>query len=262
MSKLKLSTPNGQIFCQLLTNNNGAIHVNGGMLGTQANPSILININDVTVLNNHHLTIVNSDLNIAAINLLSGTVELNNSYIDGGPATDVVIGDNSILSITGTDLCINSLTVNLNSTLKFTHNGHNYTLQTPSEIGAFGNYNAAVIVQNFDKLITICEFINDKWKTNIDFAPEEICYLRDYQKLDSNFVSLFMNQNGMVDTHTIDYFIAQNYFELTGICHDANLTGSTLEGCGPYNITEQISSWLDLDDVKLFGDAGEGEGSQ
>ena len=168
--------------------------------------------------------------------------------------TNVVVGDNSTLNITGADICIGSLTVNLNSTLNFTHNGHNYTLQTPSTIGIIGN-NAAVIVQNMDKLLTICEFINNKWVTDTDFALEEICYLRDYQKLNLNFVSLFMAQNEMVSTDTINHFIDQNYFELTSITHDANLTGSTLEGAGPYNITEEICSWLDLDDVELFGDA-------
>lgn len=110
-----------------------------------------------------------------------------------------------------------------------------------------------------DKLLTICEFINNKWVTNTDFTLEEICYLRDYQKLDLNFVSLFMAQNGMVSTDTINHFIDQNYFELTSITHDINLTGSTIEGVGSYNIIEEICSWLKLDDVELFGDAAIGE---
>jgi len=168
------------------------------------------------------------------------------------------VGDNSTLNITGANICIGSLTVNLNSTLNFTHNGHNYIFQTPNPIGIIGN-NAAVMVQNLDKLITICEFINNKWVTDTDFAFEEICYLRDYQELDNNFVSLFMEQNGMVSTSAVNHFIAQNYFELTAITHDANLTGSTLEGSGPYNITEEICSWLKLDDVELFGDAASEE---
>ena len=148
---------------------------------------------------------------------------------------------------------MSKIKLNLNSTLNFTHNGHNYIFQTPNEIGIIGN-NAAIIVQNMDKLVTICEFINNKWISDSDFALEEICYLRDYQKLDLNFVSFFMEQNKMVSTDTINHFIAQNYFELTDITHDTNLTGSTLQGAGPYNITEEICSWLKLDDVKLFGD--------
>ena len=63
----------------------------------------------------------------------------------------------------------------------------------------------------------------------------------------------------MVSTDTINHFIAQNYFELTDITHDTNLTGSTLQGAGPYNITEEITSWLKLDDVKLFGEAASEE---
>ncbi len=168
------------------------------------------------------------------------------------------VGDNSTINITGASICIGSLTSNLNSTLNFNHNGHNYIFQTPNAIGIIGN-NAAVVVQNMDKLITICEFINNKWLTDTDFTLEEVCYLRDYQKLDLNFVSLFMAQNGMVSTDTINHFIAQNYFKFADITHDANLTGSTLQGAGPYNITEQITSWLKLDDVELFGDAAVGE---
>jgi len=263
MSKLKLSAPNVQSFCQLApgganAGNAGIVHVNNGALGTQANPPTINNVNNIEVENNHHLTITDSTTHLDVINLTSGTINLHNSHVAIGQHTNVVVGDNSTLNITGADICIGSLTVNLNSTLNFTHHGHNYIFQTPNAIGIIGN-NAAVIVQNMDKLLTICEFINNKWVTDIDFTLEEICYLRDYQKLDLNFVSLFMAQNGMVSTDTINRFIAQNYFEFTDITHDINLTGSTLEGVGSYNITEEICSWLKLDDVELFGDATVGE---
>lgn len=265
MSKLKLSTPNVQSFCQLATNLNGGnagnagiMHINVGVLGTQANPVTISNVADIEVENNHNLTITYSTTHIAVINLTSGTINLHNSHVANGQHTNVVVGDNSTLNITGTDICMGSLTVNLNSTLNFTHNGHNYIFQTPNAIGIIGN-NAAVVVQNMDKLLTICEFINNKWMNDSVFALEEICYLRDYQKLDLNFVSLFMEQNKMVSTSAINRFIAQNYFEFADITHDINLTGSTLEGAGPYNITEEICSWLKLDDVKLFGDAPSAE---
>lgn len=259
MSKLKLSTPNVQSFCQLMPNNliganMGVVNVNGGALGTQANPSTLHNVNNIEVENNHYLTIIDSSTHLDVINLTSGTIELHNSYVSNDQHTSIIIGNNSTLNITGEDVCIGSLTVHLNSTLHFTHNGHDYTLQTPNEIGIIG-HNAAVIVQNMDKLVTICEFINDKWVNDSDFALEEICYLRDYQVLDLNLISLFLEQNKMTSVVAINHFIAQNYFELADITHDSNLTGSTLEGAGPYNITEEICSWLKLDDVKLFGDA-------
>jgi len=265
MSKLKLSTPNVQSFCQLAPFGGGAnaantslMHVNGGALGIQANPPILNNVVNIEVENNHNLTITNSTIHIDVINLTSGTINLHNSYVSHGQNTDVVVGDNSTLKITGADICIGSLIVNSNSTLNFTHNGHNYVFQTPNSIDII-DPNAAVIVQNMDNLLTICEFINNKWVTDADFTLEETCYLRDYQKLDLNFVSLFMAQNGMVSTDTINHFINQNYFELTSITHDINLIGSTLQGAGSYNITEEICSWLNLKDVNLFGELSSDE---
>ncbi len=77
------------------------------------------------------------------------------------------VGDNSTINITGASICIGSLTSNLNSTLNFNHNGHNYIFQTPNAIGIIGN-NAAVVVQNMDKLITICEFINYNGTQKLD----------------------------------------------------------------------------------------------
>lgn len=88
MSKLKLSTPNVQSFCQLTTNLNGAnagnagiIHINNAALGTQANPQTITNANDIEVENNHHLTITDSTTHLDVINLTSGTINLHNSYV-------------------------------------------------------------------------------------------------------------------------------------------------------------------------------------
>ena len=259
MPKLKLSAPNGRSFCQLTTNSGGVINIKEGILGKQAKPSSINNYNHIEIKNNHHLTVTDSTIHLVTINLTSGTIDLHNSYVvHNGKHTNVVIGKNSTLNITGADICIGSFMVNLNSTLNFTHNGHNYIFQTPNYIGIIG-HNASVIVQNMDKLVTICEFINNKWVNDSDFALEELCYLRDYQKLDPNFVSLFMEQNKMVSTDAINHFITQNYFEFADITHNTNLTGSTLEGVGSYNITEEICSWLKLYDVNLFGDTASEE---
>lgn len=95
MSKLKLSTPNVQSFCQLATNLNGGnagnagiMHINVGVLGTQANPVTISNVADIEVENNHNLTITDSTTHIAVINLTSGTINLHNSHVANGQHTN------------------------------------------------------------------------------------------------------------------------------------------------------------------------------
>jgi hypothetical protein len=259
MSKVVFSNGPAKSYINIYTGANGALGLAIGAnvtmqaaQGTAAAPVNLIGATQIEVNAGHDLVVITCNNLISTIEATSGNIDFHNNYLVApGEHTNVTVGDNNSLIITGTDLCLGTLTVGLNSTLNFTHNTHNYHIQTPTAIGVIGN-NPQAQIQDMDKLVTICEFVNDKFATAAtQFALDEVCYLRDYQDLNHNFVNLFMQQNGMVGTDAIDKFIAQNYFEFTAIAHDNNLPGSILEGAGPYDVLGEICSWLDLSDVNL-----------
>ncbi len=273
MSKGIFTNLNGHSLVEILDVNNYVANVNAVYIGG-AMPGVITTVDadlgdvannisakiipvdprsTIEVQNNHHITVVNSHIQMGSLEATAGTIDFYNSYIYAPlEHTNIVVGNNSQINITGaSDVCIGALTLHLNSLLNFTCNNHNYQIQSPSEIS--DDYSGVVQIQDANKLVNICNFINNKWLTDTEFNLEEVCYLRDYQDLDKTLVSLFMKQNNMINTDAIDHFIAKNYFKFAGITHDSNLTGSILEGV-IHDITEQICSWLDLEDVNLFGD--------
>jgi hypothetical protein len=190
------------------------------------------------------------------ISIPNSTVNIMGTDITVVPGTDITIGSNSTVNVTGADLCIGTLILDQNSTLNFTHNNHNYHIQT--QIGVIEDNapdiiedNTQIEIQNIDQSLTIYELANDKYKTNTPFAINEICHIKAYQKLDPNFVNLFTGQNEMADVSTIDKFIGRHYMHYTAVAKDNNLPGSLLEGAGPYDVLGEICSWLDLSDVVL-----------
>lgn len=222
-----------------------------GTVGTIDAPGVVQTITGtiaIQVEGGHNLCVTESNIFVTGIKASGGTIKLHNNYPAApGEATNIVVGDNSQVILSGTNLCMGSVTLGKNSELNFTHDNTPYQFHTSGEF----NSPATTTIHNMDKLVSTCEFINSKFTTtNPNFTLDEICYLRDYQKVDSK-VRAFIAQNNMTDTNFIDRFIAENYFEFTTVAHE--LIDSDLEVYGPYNILGEICSWLELSDVNLSG---------
>lgn len=121
---------------------------------------------------------------------------------------------------------------------------------------------------NVNRFIIICSTVNDlignvqKSITDstedvlyplnkYEFPFEKVCFLRDYQELNHNFVVLFMYQNNMLFPKDIDSFISKYFFELNTVAH--SLEDSNISELYLNDSFQTIFSSLNFKDVELKG---------
>ena len=169
-------------------------------------------ITNIDIQNDSILTVTDNRAPLEDLTVSSGSLTLYNNYV-GTTQTNIQIGDNSQIILTATDFPTGTIILGANALFNFTRNGTNYHFQTSTES----------VIQDLDLLVNLSEFLNNHFASP---APYHIDYnkvagLRAYQNIDKDLLNLFMQQNDMlVNQYNIDYFIAENYWELAGITHN------------------------------------------
>lgn len=228
-----------------------------GQLGNPLSINAILNCDprlNIYVYNGHSLCITQ--------NLIPVTVQVENGTLTLEDVTHSPVG----------------VDIHIGSTINVTHNGNHYTFQNDIHGDAiycddtyddiywddiyrddtyFDNTyvyifdDTDVYIRDVNKFVTICSTVNEliqNTTTDNPFPLEMVCFLRDYQKLDHSLVEVFMVQNNMLPTTSIDAFIAEHFFEFDAIAH--SLEGSILlNSLGNYDPIQMICSYLDLEDV-------------
>lgn len=207
------------------------------------------NITIIKIDNNHTARINNnsSDLEhiIAAKN---STILLDNNTKN--VAIKIQLENNSKLIQTGIDLLINSITLSPNSEFSFTYKGTNYSLSNKTD-------NDISIEEHISNYIVIANGFKEEFSNStLKFTKKIISNLKFYEKEEINkeILDLLLTQNGFsFNVNIIESYIKDHYFELTNIADQA-LTQLTLLKALPYDMLQEITSYLKLDDIKIAGD--------
>lgn len=193
----------------------GQININGGTLVVKG--SDFIEVKGGGVLN-----IINNDLALEDIVATSGTIQLNNIYTGNAKPT-IQVGNNSIISLTGTELPLSTVTIEKDAIFSFIHNNTGMQINTLN--GAINTPN--LVIKDIHTVVDTANFLNNIFNNAQGFQGNvtEGIAARIYKK-NKEAVKLFMTQNNMACSDVaIDQYFDQKYLITSALAQEQDNWG-------------------------------------
>lgn len=281
MNKCKLIVNSSQISNISLVSNQSANQIanftNGAVATVNLANGPISGLEVIEVKGGHIINVVNKSQSSIESIVTNGTMNYNNK-IKVGAVVSVEVGVSGIVNFTGKKPLIKQIDIKAGSKLTFVEKSNRYQLNAVKDFK--GDHKDLKLLfefsdfmhSRFDNLVSdlksdidyhniagfrayhkLCDKLGKETVQGFVNSKETVVAPEDFPMNNTDFLRHILTEKKEINFKLVDQFINKNYFEFTSIAKDPLKEGFNGRIGYAKEILEQITSYLDLNDVELSG---------